>query len=287
MEGRDRAGRWAFVLAALAAGMASLPEAEAQSKRSAPAASVKAPAPKLAEIRAKLESSDPADVIAGLELAAEAGKDGASLVPVVEALLRRGASIEVAKAALGAIAELGNPSSSLVVRPYARHRRAELRGAAIDALAKTGGAEAVATVRKALGDPDPSVRGAAARALGALFAKDALDDLFLALERGVEEAAASIGALCDAASCHRLLSELGGRPFAVAASALEALLSSAQATEADKLVTIAWLGDLGTQEALEFLRTRRARMKDASPAVEQAIDRALAAMEAESPGAQP
>ena len=88
----------------------------------------------------------------------------------------------------------------------------ELRRAAVKALLKTKGPAAVKALRHALSDSDPMVRGIAATGLGTLKAKDAVPDLFVALDRKIAEAAASIGQLCAPSECEQLAGKLGRSP---------------------------------------------------------------------------
>jgi hypothetical protein len=77
------------------------------------------------------------------------------------------------------------------------------------ALAATGGAESTIAFRDGLRQSDPFVRDASARGLGQTGAKEAIGDLFLALERGVSAAAPAIGTLCGPADCVKLAGRLG------------------------------------------------------------------------------
>lgn len=261
-------------------------EADAQGKQKGGAAAA-AKGPDVADATAKLRSGDPAAIKAALDQARIAGKDAAPLAPAIEELLRRGTSAELAVAAMQTLADIGQSSSSAAIRPYARHRRADLRRAAVKALLKTGGPEAVAALRGALGDADAMVRGMAASGLGALKAKDAVDELFVALDHKVNEAAASIGQLCATEQCEKLAGKLGTINFDIVTSGLDQILFRADVADDEKLRVVGRLRELGTGEANKYLRDVQSRMHAASPRLKQAIDQAVLATGGGATGGKP
>ena len=91
-----------------------------------------------ADIKAKLSSGDPAKIKSGLGAARLGGKDAKAVAPSIEALLGAGTSPELALAAIQTLADIGAPSSSAALRPWTRHKSADLRRAAVKALIKTG-----------------------------------------------------------------------------------------------------------------------------------------------------
>lgn len=279
--------RRAFVVFSLA-GLATLSMAssEVHARGSQRPRATAAAARHLADIRTKLESNDPAKVQAGLALALESRHHASSLVPLIEKLLQEGTSLEVARAALQTLGELGGPSSSSILRPYARHRRPELRLSAISALTKTGGLEAVFTLRRALGDSDADVRRAAALGLGALGAKEALDELALSLDRGLREAAPAIAKICPSSHCEKLLGKLEGLPFDIMADVTEALLFRPDSEDAHKLAVVIRLRDFGSQ-ANARLRDISSRLKEASPEIRQALTADIEATASEEPSEAP
>jgi hypothetical protein len=150
----------------------------------------------------------------------------------------------------------------------------------VRALTRTKGAGAAQALRRALGDSDAQIRGNAAAGLGSLDARGAVPDLFAALDHRVNEAAASIGMLCDAQQCLELAGRIGKLPFDVVTSGLEPMLSrpSAQLADDVKLKVLERVRSLNTAEANRFLRDVQAHLpKDASPRLEQAVDDAVRA----------
>ena len=231
----------------------------------------------LERVRADLESGDEAKILGALETVERTGDVRAA--QLVEALLKRGASVPVLKAAISAAGSLKQTSSSAAISPYLQHRSPEVRRAAAKALIKTKGPTAVKALRQGLRSSDAVVRGTAATGLGELGAKEALADLFGALDHYVGEAAASIGLLCGAADCDKLLARVGRVPFQIMTSGLDQILFRREISDEQKIKVVAQVRELGTQDARVFLAEVLARWpKDASPRVRQALDAAVKAI---------
>jgi HEAT repeat protein len=228
----------------------------------------------------KILAGDAALVLEGLGAARDAGAAAAPAAPAIEDLLRHGATVPVAKAALEALGAIGQGSSSAAIRPYSRHRTPELRRQAVKALLSTKGAEAISAFEEGLRSGDGVVRGYSASGLGNLGAKEALPDLFAALDRDVTEAAPAIGQLCDPADCKRFVDRLGKVSFEVTTSGLDPILFRAQALPDDLLLDIVRkLRALGTLEAGRYLADVQARWPaSGSAAVKEAIDAASPAI---------
>jgi HEAT repeat protein len=240
----------------------------------------KSDAPKLdlARIKAALESGDEKQIMPALEELEHAGESAKEAAPLVEALLRQGSSAPVLEKALAAAGALKQQSSSAPVAPYVRHRTPEVRRSAAKVLIKTKGPEAVKALRQALRSTDAVVRGTAATGLGALGAKEAVPDLFGALDKYVGEAAASIGQLCAGAECDKLLERIGKQPFEIMSSGFDQLLfrPAAEVPDDQKIRVVGRLSELGTKEAGAFLADVAERWpKDGSAKVKQALDAAV------------
>jgi hypothetical protein len=279
---------WALVLAAWCIGGVGSTALAGEPRPSAAKTAASAPrsAPLPRDTVKRLKGGDPAQVKAALDDVRMAAKDGAPAVPAIADVLRAGLSPSLTKAAIETLADTENEGASDVLSSYARHRDLVLRRAAVQALAKTRGALATKALRVALSDPDPSVRGTAATALGGLAAKDAVEDLFVALDHRVNEAAASIGQLCVAQECDRLASRLGQVPFDVVTSGLDEVLFRGGKDVNDdlKVKIIGRVRELGTAEANRFLRDVQGRWpQGSSQRIRQAIDQAVLATSG-SPG---
>ncbi len=235
----------------------------------------------------RLRSGDPEQIESALGDVRVSGRSGAGAVPAIVELLRRGLPEALTQAAIETLGDTESETSSEVVAWYARHRSAALRRSSVSALAKTRGTLAVQALRAALSDSDPGVRGLAASGLGRLNAKNAVGELFVALEHNVPEAAASIGALCSPRECERLAKKLESLPFDIVTSGLSEVLvrPSVDVNDETKLAIVARLRAMATGEVNRFLRGLQTRYPArASERVKMAIDEAVAATLA-SPGA--
>jgi HEAT repeat protein len=143
-----------------------------------------------------LASSDLAQVRGGIEALGVSGEP-AAVAPLAHRI-RQGLPAELLDAALDALIALARPSAGPVLVELLRHRRAVVRRkvvAAIMACRPPDGGEALG---QALDDSDPQVRSAAALGIGQLRTGAPIDQLFLAFERGVLEAATAIGQIANA-----------------------------------------------------------------------------------------
>lgn len=234
----------------------------------------------------RLKSGDPAQIKSALDDVRTSAKAGAPAVPTIAGLLQHGLSPELTQAALDAIGDTESEAGSAAVAWYTRDRSAAVRRSAVQVLARTRGASAVAALRASLSDPDPGVRGMAATGLGSMKAKDAVGDLFVALDHKVPEAAASIGQLCTGDECDRLAGKLGSVSFDVVTGGLDQMLFRPPADVSDdmKIKVVGRLRELGTAESNRFLRDVQAKWPAKwSARVKQAIDQAVLATAA-SPG---
>jgi HEAT repeat protein len=281
-----RAGIHASAALLLAIGVLAAPVHSAEAKPN-PAADVPHAVPLPADTLKRLRSGDLARVKSALDDVRTSAKAGAPAAPAIAELLQQGLSPVLTQAAIDTLGDTESEAGSASLAWYAHHRNVELRRSAVQALARTRGAEAVKTLRAALSDPDPGVRGFAATGLGSMKAKDAVGDLFVALDHKVAEAAASIGQLCAGNECDRLASKLGSVPFDVVTSGLDQVLFRAPADVSDdmKVKIVGRIRELGTGEANRFLKDVQGKWpKNWSARVKQAIDQAVIATSG-SPGA--
>jgi hypothetical protein len=131
---------------------------------------------------------------------------------------------------------------------------------------------------KGLSAQDAMVRGVAANGLGTLKAKAAVNDLFLALDHRVNEAAVSIGMICAAPECEQLSSRIGKIPFDVVSGGIEQSLFRPDIADDTKIKLIGRIRELGTQEANRFLKESLKKWPATGSArVKQALDQAVQA----------
>lgn len=266
------------VVLALLVSAAGATSAAAQPAKPAPAK----PAAKVdvAPAVQKLKSGDEGQIRAALDELRIAGSGAAPAASAVADALSRGLNETLAQQAIETLADLESPDGSAILAQYSRHRTVAIRRAAVKALTRTKGAAAAPALRKALGDSDAQVRGNAAAGLGSMKAKDAVPDLFVALDHKVNEAAASIGQLCNADQCDQLATKLGKLPFDVVTSGLDQVLfrPTAEISDDAKIKVLGRLRELGTGEANRFLKDVEKRLpKEASPRIKQAVEQAVKA----------
>ena len=228
----------------------------------------------------KLKSTDPAQIKSALDDVRTAGKGGAAAAPLIAALLDRGLTVALAQAALETSSDLESELASPSIVPYAQHRNVAVRRAAVKALVHTKGPLAIKALRRALSDDDAMVRGVAASGLGTLKAKDAVPDLFTALDHKIPESAAALGQLCAPDQCDQLASRLGREPFDVVSGGLEQVLfrPTTEIGDDTKVKIVERVRELRTKEANKFLADVRSRWPaNGSARVRQALDQGVQA----------
>lgn len=238
------------------------------------------------EANESLKSSDATKIETALAIIRTAGKDGGgkAFTGAIVARLKAGLTKDLAKKALETLGDLDDPAAFEACEMYMAHRDSEVRVAAVKCL---GGAKAspAATkgLRAALGDVDNRVHAFAATILGGTKATDAVPDLILALDKGVNEAAVSIGQLCDPKSCDALLERLKTKPFDVISSGLGQELARKDIPDDVKKKVITAVRELASQKAREFLtEVKNGFGKTESKAVQEALDKAIKDLEGAS-----
>jgi len=168
--------------------------------------------------------------------------------------VRYGMPMNLLLAALDSLRAMADPAAGDTLAMLSRHRRSEIRLRAVQALVacRPDGASQVLEVRVA--DSDPVVRAAAASGLGQIGAPDVEETLFLALDRGVLEAAIAIGQVTDADGVMRLVEYVGRVPFTTITPALTEALVRRDIPMATKASVINRLEELGTAEVESYLR---------------------------------
>jgi HEAT repeat protein len=277
-----------FAASAIVGTVALAPSLHAQAVARARAKPPAAPAIALSpDVVQKLKSNDTAQVKGALDEVRMAGKGAASVAPEVAGLLDRGVTAPLAIDVLDTLADLEVDSTNASIVPYLMHRNVKVRQAAAKALVHTKGPAAAKALRKSLSDSDGMVRGVAASGLGTLKAKDAVPELFVALEHRVGEAAAAVGQLCNAEECEKLMTYLGRQPFDVISGGLDQILfrPTSEVSEDTKVKVVGRVRELGTPEANKFLRDvqKRWRPQD-SVRVKQAIEQGVQATGGSSGG---
>jgi hypothetical protein len=281
-----RASRLAAALVAAVALVVPLIAHAHKPKPKTADAALPAPIPLPPDALKRLKSGDPPQIQSALDDVRTSARAGAAAVPTIVELLRQGLPPSLTQAAIETLGDTASEAASDVLGWYTRQRNVGLRRAAVEALGKTRGPIAAKTLRASLSDQDEAVRGLSATALGGMNAKEAVTDLFVALDHKVNEAAASIGELCDPADCERLATKLGRVPFDVVSGGLDQVLlrPPKEVDDDTKIKILGEVRELGTAEANQFLKDVQSKWPArTSPRVKQAIDQAVIATSG-SPG---
>jgi HEAT repeat protein len=171
------------------------------------------------------------------------------------AFLKKGQPDSLADFALETLGKTASPDAVETLIVFTNHRRPAARLIAYQALAAARVQGVSAMVARALSDSDPKVRSAAATALGTLGAKEQLPRLFIALERGVSEAAVSIGQLGDAESARLFTSYINQMHLATALSGYQHFLERKDIDEKTKIEIVNALSEQPVPDVKRFLQT--------------------------------
>ncbi len=207
----------------------------------------------------------------------------------LEAWLHEGQADALADRALEALGTLAHADSLPVLASWRDHRRVGARVAAYVALAHVKDRKVPTLLAKGLRDADPRVRGKAADLLGGAGDASSVPLLLVAFERGVNEAAGSIGRLGDAAAVTAYTSLLGKKPLEVMLVGYELFLRRGDLPAESQLAIVAALEDLGTDDVRAFFaRCLRDHIAKRPPVVRaiEASYRRLAAARAKKADAQ-
>lgn len=203
-------------------------------------------------IAARLGSNNEDEVREAIDLLSVI--DHPSVIPHLAALLRSGRSDEVTDRALTALAGLAHPSAIDVLVEFTHHRRARARRLAYQALAAIQDPRIPSLLEQGLRDSDRNVRASAARSLGEIGARQSVDTLFVAFDRGVVEAAIAIGKLGDRQSLTRFNEHLGRMPLSVMLSGYNEYLRRNDIPDEVKVDVVGRLGEVSGPMVRGFLQ---------------------------------
>lgn len=206
----------------------------------------------LAAIAERLDSADADQVREAIDLLSVI--DDARVIPHLARLLRGGRSDEVTDRALQALRGLAHPSGIEVLTEFTHHRRARARRLAFEALSSVTDRRVPALLEQGLRDSDRNVRATCARQLGEIGATGSVDTLFLAFDRGVVEAAISIGKLGNRQSVQRFDAHLGTVPLSVMLSGYSEFVRRRDIPDEVKVDIIGRLGEISGAMVRVFLQ---------------------------------
>jgi hypothetical protein len=213
------------------------------------------PRPTVADIdtiAARLTSANPDEVREAIDLLSVI--DHPSVVPHLATTLRSGRTDEVTDRALEALRGLAHPSSIDVLVEFTHHRRARARRLAYQALAAIPDRRVPSLLEQGLRDSDRNVRATTARDLGEIGARQSVDTLFVAFDRGVVEAAIAIGKLGDRQSLGRFNENLGRMPLSVMLSGYTEYLGRSDIPDEVKIDVVNRLGEVSGPMVRAFLQ---------------------------------
>jgi len=204
-------------------------------------------------VQPKLDSGDPAQMREAVAILYTLDDPG--VIPTLAELLRSGPPDEVADEALRALAGLGHRDAMPVLIEFTNHRRTSARRTAYEAIATIDHPDRRATLEECLSDSDRGIRGVCAIALGEIRAKASLDVLFRAFERGVVEAAISIGKLGDESHIDRFDEYLGDQPLPIMLNGYREFLARRDIKKKRKQEVVTDLGEVSGPLVRDFLLT--------------------------------
>ena len=210
-----------------------------------------------------LNAPETANIQRGIEGVGLAGSRDA--VRLLEDRIRRGLPPDLLLLAVNTLGATGRGEAGPLLGELLSHRRATVRVAAVRALADLAPRSAEAKLVGALSDPAPTVRAAAAESLGHVGTSESVDALFLAFDRGIEEAATSLGQLARDEDVPRIVAYLGDRSLETLSPALLELLSRRDIQTATKLSVITRLSEMATSDVREFLDGYGQSLPDRAP----------------------
>ena len=241
------------------------------------------PAPTLSdldEITPRLSSANPDEVREAIDLLSII--DRPEVIGPLADLLRAGQPDPITDRALEALGALGHPAAIEVLTVFTHHRRVGARRRAYEALAAIDDRRVIPILETGLSDSERTVRATAALALGEKGARQSLDILFRAFERGVVEAAIAIGKLGGEQHVERFTEHLGQRPLAIMLSGYHEFLRRDDISNEVKSEIVGRLGEVSGPMVKRFLQeylgtfpepSRRRRPSDLQQQVEETIRR--------------
>lgn len=198
----------------------------------------------------QLKSPNPEEVMGAVQVLAATGS--ADAVGPLTDLLRSGPRNDITNGILQALGSIGSGSSVNILIEYLGHRRPDARVLAIFALENYKDPRVTKAIEDALRDSDSQVRRTGALALGTRDSKQSVPLLFSAFDRGVADAAISIGQIGTAEDARRLGRYLGKGDLAVLLPGFDEFLRRADFPEKAKIEILDQLFELAGPDVKRF-----------------------------------
>jgi hypothetical protein len=154
-----------------------------------------------------LNNPNPEEVMDSIQILEASGSKRA-VEPLCD-LLRTGPRTDITDSAIQALGAIGDKGALSTLMEYMGHRRPSARTMTIYALESQKDAKVTTAFENALRDSDSQVRSTAALALGKRNSASSVPILFLAFDRGVDDAVIAIGQIGAPDDAKRLATYLG------------------------------------------------------------------------------
>jgi hypothetical protein len=198
----------------------------------------------------KLQSPNPDEVMDGVQTLAAAGSQKA-VGPLIQ-LLKTGPRNDITDSIIQTLGIIGHRSSIPILIEYLQHRRTDARIAVIYALENFKDPRVARALEKALSDSSPDIRSTAALALSKQGDIESVPLLFQAFERGVDDAAISIGQLGNDQHALRLATYLGKTDINVLLPGFDEFLRRTDVPKKAKLEILNQLFELAGPDVRRF-----------------------------------
>lgn len=205
----------------------------------------------IATIAEGLSSNEDATVRAALDdLGAT---QSPKIIPPITEFLLSGRPDTQTNRALEVIGVLGHPDGIDVLSRFTRHRRASARREAYKALIASKG-PVRSHLERGLSDSDRSIRAMCATALGEVGAQASMEPLFRGFDRGVVQAATSIGKIGNVKALQRYNQYLEKRPLGTLLSGYREFLTRKDIPLKEKEKLVDLLGEVSSPMVRRFLQ---------------------------------
>jgi HEAT repeat protein len=192
----------------------------------------------------------------GVQTLAASGSK-AAVGPLTQ-LLKTGPRNDITDSIIQTLGIIGHPSSIPILIEYLRHRRPDARIAAIYALENSKDRRVARALENALRDSNAEIRSTAALALSKQSDIESVPILFRAFERGVEDAAISIGQLGNEQHALRLATYLGKADIKILLPGFDEFLRRSDVPNKAKLEILNQLFELAGPDVRRFAVAYRA-----------------------------
>jgi HEAT repeat protein len=205
---------------------------------------------------AKLQSQDPDQVMDGVQTLAASGSRTA--VQPLTQLLKTGPRNDITDSIIQTLGFISHPSSIPILITYLEHRRPDARIAAIYALENFKDHRVARALENALRGSSAEIRSTAALALSKQGDINSVPVLFQAFERGVDDAAISIGQLGNDQHTLRLATYLGKLDIKILLPGFDEFLRRPDIPQKAKLEILNQLFELAGPDVRRFAVAYRA-----------------------------